>query len=255
MNLADLKKVIRVTIVRAANLVRPIRMQPPLTVDALLKDTTGRTLVEQFHKIWYGSDASSSVKWLGVPTLKNPLDMWMYQQVLFDCRPDILIETGTHRGGSALYFASVARAMQLPLRVITIDINPKIDFDAAMHGVHPIVGISTHGATRRTVADYIGSVGADLGRPPAIMVVLDSDHSRDNVAEELRCFAPLVTAGQYLVVEDTNINGHPVFPAHGPGPYEAVEEFLQSTTEFVVDATCERFLMTFNPHGWLRRIR
>ena len=86
------------------------------------------------------------------------------------------------------------------------------------------------------------------------MVVLDSDHSKDNVLEELRLYSPLVTIGDYLVVEDTNINGHPVFISHGAGPFEAVQHFLSSTSSFESDRTCERFLMTFNPGGWLKRV-
>ena len=85
------------------------------------------------------------------------------------------------------------------------------------------------------------------------MVVLDSDHSQENVLRELEVYAPLVTPGQYLVVEDTNVNGHPVLPEHGPGPYEAVQQFLAGTSDFEFDPQCERFLFTQNPGGWLRR--
>jgi cephalosporin hydroxylase len=65
--------------------------------------------------------------------------------------------------------------------------------------------------------------------------------------------APLVTPGSYLVVEDTNINGHPVAPDFGPGPGEALEDFLQGETGFAVDRECEKFQLTFNPRGYLRR--
>jgi cephalosporin hydroxylase len=71
----------------------------------------------------------------------------------------------------------------------------------------------------------------------------------------MRLYSRFVTPGSYLVVEDTNVNGHPSFPAHGPGPWEAVQEFLASTDAFEVDRNCERFLLTFNPGGWLRRVK
>jgi cephalosporin hydroxylase len=87
-----------------------------------------------------------------------------------------------------------------------------------------------------------------------VLVVLDSDHSRDHVLAELRAYAPLVTPGSYLVVEDTNVNGHPVYEAFGPGPMEAVQDFLKERDDFEVDRSREKFLLTFNPGGWLRKL-
>ncbi len=88
-----------------------------------------------------------------------------------------------------------------------------------------------------------------------MMVVLDSDHSRDHVRAELEALAPLVTVGSYLVVEDTNINGHPVLPEFGPGPWEALQEFMEGNEEFEVDRGAEKFYVTMNPGGYLRRVR
>jgi cephalosporin hydroxylase len=88
----------------------------------------------------------------------------------------------------------------------------------------------------------------------AALVILDSDHSRDHVLTELRTYSPLVTPGQYLIVEDTNVNGHPVLSEHGPGPAEALVEFLDETDGFEVDRAREKFGMTFNPGGYLRRL-
>ena len=91
--------------------------------------------------------------------------------------------------------------------------------------------------------------------PKSTLVVLDSDHSKKHVAEELKLFAPLVSVGSYIIVEDTNINGHPVFDSFGEGPFEAVEEFLATDPRFIVDGSREKFLMTFNPRGYLKRTR
>jgi len=86
------------------------------------------------------------------------------------------------------------------------------------------------------------------------LVILESDHRLEHVYDEMLCYSPLVQVGDYLIVEDTNINGHPTFLEYGPGPMEAVNAFLSSTKDFVVDHRCERFLMTLNPRGYLRRI-
>ena len=85
------------------------------------------------------------------------------------------------------------------------------------------------------------------------MVVLDSDHTKGHVLEELRRYAPLVSPTSYLVVEDTNINGHPVLPEFGPGPLEAIEEFLRGSDDFFVDRTREKYFLTFNPGGYLAK--
>jgi cephalosporin hydroxylase len=88
-----------------------------------------------------------------------------------------------------------------------------------------------------------------------VLVALDSDHRRDHVLAEIAAYSPLVQIGDYLIVEDTNVNGHPTYAEYGPGPMEAVERFLAGNDEFEIDARCERFLMTFNPKGYLRRKR
>ena len=251
MKSADVLVTLKVAAQRAAAFMRPPRNQA-LTLETLMADARSTDIVQQFHKLWYASEAAGHVRWMGQPVLKSPFDLWVYQQILVDCRPDVLIETGTHRGGSALYFSMIARLAGLNMDVVTIDFNPKIAYDESAHRIHPIAGISTTSATLAKVEKFLRD-RATSDRTPKVMVVLDSDHSMDNVLQELDMYAPLVTPGQYLVVEDTNINGHPVLPEHGPGPHEAVEVFVSQHRDFHRDRTCERFLFTQNPGGWLKR--
>ena len=84
-----------------------------------------------------------------------------------------------------------------------------------------------------------------------VLVVLDSAHTCDHVLAEMRAYHAMVTPGSYMIVEDSNVNGHPVWPAHGPGPMEAIEAFLQENSDFIVDRDAEKFLLTFNPSGYL----
>ena len=88
-----------------------------------------------------------------------------------------------------------------------------------------------------------------------VMVILDSDHSKSNVLKELELYSKLITVGNYLVVEDTNVNGNPVNRTHGAGPNEAVEEYLRRSNNgrFIIDREPERYLWTYNPNGYLRR--
>lgn len=247
MTIRDALLATKVFAQRMAAAVRP-PAPPPLRVDQLLQHAGGRSVVDQFHCLWYSSEAPAAVHWQGHPILKSPFDLWMYQQLIAASKPDVIIETGTHRGGSALFFSHVAQLAGHPMDVLTIDFNPKLAYDPAPHRIVPIRGISTADATFAQVRGHLARRAA-----ATVMVVLDSDHSKQNVLAELRLYADLVTPGQWLVVEDTNVNGHPVLPEHGEGPYEAVAEFLASNPPFARDPSCERFLFTQNPGGWLRR--
>ena len=86
-----------------------------------------------------------------------------------------------------------------------------------------------------------------------VLVILDSGHAKDHVLAEMHAYAPLVTAGSYLIVEDTNLNGHPVEGDHGPGPAEGDAVFLARHDEFVRTESREKFLLTFNPGGYLKK--
>jgi cephalosporin hydroxylase len=205
-------------------------------------------LVDGFHRLYYESGEAGGTwkdtKFLGVSTWKSPLDLWVYQELLWELRPGLIVETGTAHGGSALYLATLCETIGSG-EVVSIDIGEWPDRPA-----HPrltyVVASSTDPQVVAQVADRAGAAGT-------VLVVLDSDHSRDHVLAELRAYAPLVTPGSYLVVEDTNVNGHPVYEAFGPGPMEAVQDFLKECDDFEVDRSREKFLLTFNPGGWLRK--
>jgi cephalosporin hydroxylase len=175
-----------------------------------------------------------NLSWLGHQTLKCPLDLWIYQELMVRTRPDVIIETGTAYGGSALFMASVFDLIGHG-EVISIDVgpnparprHPRIDY---------VLGSSTDPELVAAVTQRVS------GR--RVMVVLDSDHGADHVYGEMVAYSPLVPVGGYLIVEDTNINGHPTFEEFGPGPMEAVDRFLAASPGFAVDERCTRFMMT-----------
>jgi cephalosporin hydroxylase len=219
------------------------RDQPPLTAEET-------EVVGRFHDIYYrrwreGGADTINISWLGYRALKCPLDLWIYQELLVRTRPDLLIETGTSLGGSALFMASVMDVIGHG-RIITIDRE-----DRAGRPTHPRISYWLGSSVDAAIVAEARRA-ASGGRA---MVVLDSDHSAAHVLQEITLYSPLVRVGDYLVVEDTNVNGHPTYPDFGPGPMEAVDKFLAENDEFVVDERCERFLMTLNPKGYLRRVR
>jgi cephalosporin hydroxylase len=201
-------------------------------------------ITEAFHRLYYDTAVWKDTYWLGVPTQKCPLDLWIYQEILYQQRPDLIIETGTAHGGSALYMACVCDQLGRG-EIVTVDIYP-IEGRPA----HERITYLTGSSTAREVVAAVERLAEGRER---VMVILDSDHARNHVLEELRIYGRLVTPGSYLVVEDTNVNGHPVFPEHGPGPLEALETFLAETEEFDTDMAREKFFLSFNPRGFLRR--
>jgi cephalosporin hydroxylase len=207
-------------------------------------------IIGEFHNLYYNGLGSETpifaqTFWMGVPCLKCPLDLWCYQEILVETRPDLIIETGTHAGGSALFLAHMCDLLDHG-HVATIDLQEQA---RPAHGrISYVRGSSSE---QETIDDAL----ACLPEADRILVILDSDHSERHVTKELELLAPCVSPGSYVIVEDTNINGHPAYPTFGPGPFEAVQKFLAANPSFAIDASREKFLMTFNPKGFLKRLR
>jgi len=241
---------LRFNINRLANFIRPAPKTTPLKIQDILASGEGLEIVDRFRDFYYSSGITDDLKWRGIPLIKNPCDLWTLAELIGRIRPGLIIETGTHYGGSAAYCADMANIFGLDCTVVTIDINPKFSYDPEKRKIVPLVGFSTDS---RIVAKVEGIARHTRQKP--IMVMLDSDHTEENVLKELMLYSPFVTRNSYLIVEDTNINGHPSFPSHGPGPWEAVDHFLKTNNDFVSDKECEKHLLTFNPSGWLKRIK
>jgi cephalosporin hydroxylase len=204
-----------------------------------------RGAIERAHDVFYESDAWTMARWLGVQALKNPLDLWIYQEIVADTRPELIVETGTWRGGSALYLASICDLLDLG-EIVSIDIEPLRDD----YPQHPRI---TYLAGRSSTDPDVVAEIRERADGRRMLVILDSDHSQAHVEAELEAYAPLVPVGCYVVVEDSNIGR--IREDLMPGPFQAVETFLAKTDEFEIDREREKFLLTFNPSGYLRRVR
>lgn len=242
----------RLRIARLVGFFRPRPNRIPVSISGILNDSMGKSAVDQFNRLYYESGVAGTLRWRGIELLKNPCDLWTIIELFQIIRPSVLIETGTHFGGSALYFAEMCKVLNIACSIITIDINPKFTYSPEDYGIIPIIGYSTQLSVvekvRQTVEQILQRV------PGSVIVTLDSDHSEENVSRELELYSAFVTPNSYLIVEDTNLNGHPSAPEHGPGPWEAVRKFLASNPDFKPDVTCERHLLTFFPTGWLKRV-
>lgn len=204
---------------------------------------------EKYHRWYYENMVYARTHFMGVPVLKFVGDLWNYQEIIHELRPSLIVEAGTEAGGGALFFADIAT--RLDGHVLTIDVDHSQTNELVRS--HPRIELLTARSTDPAVAQRVRQIRKFL--PGPMLVSLDSDHSKENVLAELLFFRALTRNGDYVVVEDGNVNGHPVLPAFGDGPLEALQEYMaQFPNDYERDIEREeKFGVTFAPAGWLKR--
>ena len=236
----------------AAVLAAPPPRKPSLRDRAVAKafriwSRTGRRPVARLflNDLIAKTENFNSTSWVGVPIWQNILDLWTIQETISEIRPALLIETGTNLGGSALFYAHLMDLLGEG-RVITVDIINLHELE------HPRVTFLHGSSTDPAIVEQVRAAAAEADGP--VMVILDGNHARDHVAEELELYAPLVTPGSVLLSQDGVIDQLTIFRDTRPGPLPANRDFLARHPEFEHDAERNaRFLLTHHPLGWMRR--
>lgn len=223
---------------------------PPLIKDKRYVNRLSTELGEYLH--WYFSSKGflQSIDWMGIPSRKMPTDMWIYQEIIVETKPDFIIEIGTFYGGSALFLAQTCDGINNGT-IITVDISH--DFYMAEHSrILTITGDCSDSGTLKIIKDIV--------KKGTVMVIHDGDHTASAVARDLELYAPLVSPGMYLIVEDGIVDlFNPATSKLGKsyiegGPLKASRDFLKKHVhEFELDMRRERFILTSNPEGYLRR--
>jgi cephalosporin hydroxylase len=183
--------------------------------------------------------------YFGVPTLKSPLDFWVYQELIFAHRPDVIVEIGCRFGGSALALAHLCDSLGHG-RIISLDVSLS-DVAAETHA-HPRITLIEGDACAN-----FPQVRQLIGNDERVLVIEDSSHTFENTLEVLRTYQVLVKPGDYFIVEDS-ICYHGLEVGPDPGPYEAIESFIEENSDFTIDRSKEAYLITWNPKGYLKRI-
>jgi len=172
-----------------------------------------------------------NLTWLGNPIWQNIADLWIIQEVISSVRPALIIETGTNRGGSSLFYAHLMDLMNHG-SIITVDVEKLHDHS------HPRITYLIGSSTSEEILSQVRAVVASASGP--VLVILDSDHSEAYVAGELTHYHTFVTPGSYLHVQDGVIDTLPRFAAARPGPLPAIQRFLAGNPGFQVDTLlCE----------------
>lgn len=209
-------------------------------------ESVSRAFTHVYHDLKEQTFATTT--WLRVPLVKTVADIVALQEVIAETRPELIVETGVYVGGSALLFTSVLEMLGIDGRVIAVDVDLAFVNDRVRE--HPRIELIEGSSTDPEIVDRI----RQEAEGKRVMVDLDADHRAHHVLEELRLYSPLVTPGCYLVVEDGILGGRPVRPEAAPGPSDALDAWLAEDPPFEPDRWRERFLLTQNPRGYLRRI-
>ena len=202
--------------------------------------------------------------WMGAPIIQRPADIVALQEIVWECKPDIIVETGVARGGSMIFFASLLRMFGKPDgKVIGVDIDIRAHNRDTIEK-HPMASSIVLIEGSSTAADIVAQVKSHIPEGASVMVILDSDHSRQHVLNELRAYCGLVTKGQFLVAADTILGFIPPdkaptyyskLLAAGDEPLAAVHEFLAENDSFVRDPINDKLIMSSSPDGYLRRTK
>jgi len=195
--------------------------------------------------------------WLGRPIIQFSSDVVAIQELLWNVRPDVVIETGVAHGGSLVLSASILELIGKG-RVIGIDIEIRPHNRAAIEA-HPLKKRIELIEASSIAPETLDAVRNAIGDAESVLVIFDSNHTRAHVLQELTLYAPLVTPGSYMVAHDGAQEWVWDIPAgkaewKGNGPLDAIHEFLAAHKEFRVDPHYTRFGVTSSPDGYLRRL-
>ena len=238
--------------------------------DSALGELTRRWLTATSYRKY-----SYHFEFLGCPIIQYPQDMVALQELIWETKPDLIVETGIAHGGSLIMSASMLALLDLcEAQEAGIALQPNtsrrkvvgVDIDIRAHNrtaieTHPMASRITMIQGSSTADDVVERVHLLAKGHDRILVCLDSNHTHEHVLAELQAYAPLTSPGSYCVVFDTIVEDLPadMFPdrpwAPGDSPKTAVHEYLESHPEFIVDKQIEqKLLVTVAPNGYLRRV-
>jgi len=232
-----------------------------LAIKAMADDKDLQNLTRQWFDRSCQQEYSYNFSWMGRPIIQFPQDILAMQELIWSIKPNLIIETGIARGGSLIFYASMLELLGEDGIVLGIDIDIR---------QHNRVEIEQHPMFKRITMIEGSSIDAETAEQvhmlaegkKRVLVVLDSNHTHEHVAKELEYYAPLVSVDSYIVVFDTVIEDMPsdFFPdrpwGKGNNPKTAVDEFLKTTDQFIVDEEISnKLLISVAPRGYLRRVK
>jgi cephalosporin hydroxylase len=223
--------------------------------DQQTTEQADQEIIDAFHLLWYERRQRQTWRnttWMGAELQQCPLDLWIYQELIHKARPEVFVEVGIKRGGLTRYIADLFGLIhgrdKRHGRVVGVDISVAAAREAV--GRHKRITLVEGSSVDEHVFEQVRK---ECGGRPA-MVLLDSDHAEAHVRAELELYHTLIGAGGYLIVNDTNIGGHPALDWKESSPWDAVHDFVSVHPEFEIDRECEKHMLTQCPDGFLHRV-
>jgi len=234
---------------------------------ASYKDNKGlQDAWQKFHEQIFRAKYAHNFFWLGIPILQEPQDLQALQEIIWEIKPDLIIETGIAWGGSLIYSAAMLAILEACEVIengqvigIDVEIRPHNKKAILAHPLSKKITMLEGSSIENTMIEEVHSIAMKKNR---VMVCLDSNHTHEHVLAELRGYAPMVSVGSYCMVGDTGledlpdgtISGRPW--GKGNNPKTAVWEFLKENNNFEIDKTIDsKLIITGSPDGYLKKVR
>lgn len=195
---------------------------------------------------WFHKNCHFETTWLGRQAIKNPFDAWVYQEIINTTKPTIIIEIGNFAGGSTLFLASIFDALGRG-KIIGVDKDHSRVLDLNHKRILWITGDAT-------TSEIFDKIQKEISTQDKVMIIEDSSHEFKPTLKILELYSKLVSKDCYLIVEDGICREKYIIDGPKPGPYEATHEFLKNHPEFIVDKKMEKFFLTYNPDGFLKKV-
>ncbi|MBU0536632.1 MAG: cephalosporin hydroxylase family protein [Nanoarchaeota archaeon] len=225
------------------------------TVDIYTKEGL-ETMSMLWSKVFVHNKFTHEVTWMGIPIIQFPGDIVMMQELVWKIKPDVIVECGIAHGGSLIFYASLLELIGNG-KVVGIDIDIRKHNRKAIES-HPMFKRVEMIEGSSIDEDIVAQVKEKIGDAKTVLVILDSNHSKDHVAKEIQLYKGMVTPGSYLVVTDGAQKFMSDIPDGKPewtkdNPWDALNEFMQDNDEFDIDPFYNRLKITSNPDGFLKK--
>lgn len=198
--------------------------------------------------IYHQDNLHFNQRYRGIKMIKNPFDLVVYEEILWDVRPSVIVEIGSQQGGFAFWLNDRMRLIGQDCKIVTVDI--KEDAKNNLEGINyknfiHVVGDCNSSRT-------IERVSKEIRQNDKVLIIEDSSHTYENTYNALCSYNHLITPGSYFIIEDGICDL--IDFGVSPGPMKAVEDWILKNDKFEIDRTKERYIMTYNPKGFLKKI-